>query len=413
MSESGSSRLFGMQPEQGRWIFIVLGSFINLCLGSVYSYSIFRKPLEELFSVGATQSGLPYVLVLAFFALLMPVTGGFLEKLGPRTISIIGGAFVGAGWMLSRWAPGIGVLALTYGVITGAGVGIAYGGPITTATRWFPDKKGLAVGLSLAGFGVSAMITAPLMRMSIEKQGPLQTFLIFGIIFGALIILCSLLLKFPADGWSPAGWTPPVNQGGTAAQMKPWEMVKTKQFYGLWISYIIGTLAGLMAIGIASPVGQEVIQLNSATAASLVSVFAIFNGVGRPLFGWLTDRITPRNAAVLSFIIIFMASVGMLFAGASSTALYVACFCGFWLALGGWLAIAPASTATFFGSKFYSKNYGFVFTAYGIGAVIGTLMSARLRDMLGSYVYAFYPTAALAVVGIFLSIFLLKTPDKQ
>jgi MFS transporter, OFA family, oxalate/formate antiporter len=190
-------------------------------------------------------------------------------------------------------------------------------------------------------------------------------------------------------------------------------MIKSSTFYGLWSCYIIGTFSGLMAIGISSPVGQEIIKLNAATAAIFVSLFAIFNGIGRPLFGWLTDRHTPQITAIISFIIIFLASLGMLTAGESDIWLYAICFCGFWLTLGGWLALAPAATAMFFGMKDYSKKYGIVYTAYGVGAIFGTILSGRLRDIFGSYTYTFIPNAILAIIGILIAIFLLKHPQHK
>ncbi|MFH1774729.1 MAG: OFA family MFS transporter [Methanobacteriota archaeon] len=402
-------KVFGMPAEKGRWIFVAIGLIINLCLGSVYSWSVFRKPLEQIFNVGATESGLPFMFFLAFFAILMPFAGGLLDKYGPRIITILGGALVGIGWISTSFASGITMSTISYGLIAGGGVGVVYGAPIALSTRWFPDKKGLAVGLTIMGFGLSPFITAPLARMLIDLYGPLQTFGILGALFLILIILLAMPLKFPPPDWKPTGWTP--SEAATSiVDLETSKMLKTSTFYGLWSCYVIGTLSGLMAIGISSSVGQEIIKLDPATAAIAISVFAVFNGIGRPLFGWLTDRLTPRCSAIISFILIFLASIGMLNAGETEIVLYMLCFCCFWLCLGGWLAIAPTSTATFFGTKHHGKNYGVTFTAYGVGAISGTLISGRLRDIFGSYIYAFYPTAALAIIGIAIAIFLLKQP---
>jgi MFS family permease len=402
-------KVFGLPAEKGRWIFVAIGLIINLCLGSVYSWSVFRKPIEQIFAIGATESGLPYMFFLAFFAILMPIAGGFLDKYGPRIITILGGVLVGLGWILASFASDIMTLTISYGLIAGGGVGVVYGGPIALATRWFPDKKGLAVGLTIVGFGLSPFITAPLAKMLIDIYGPLHTFGILGALFLTLIILLAIPLKFPPPQWKPPGWKP-SEVAATVVGIDTSKMLKTSTFYGLWFCYIIGTLSGLMAIAISSPVGQEIIKLTPATAAIAVSVFAVFNGIGRPMFGWLTDRFNPRYSAIISFVIIFLASIGMLTAGESDMVLYMLCFCCFWLCLGGWLAIAPTSTATFFGAKHYSKNYGVTFTAYGVGAILGTLISGRVRDMFGSYSYTFYPTAALAIIGIAIAIFLLKPP---
>jgi MFS family permease len=191
-------------------------------------------------------------------------------------------------------------------------------------------------------------------------------------------------------------------------------MVRTRGFWGLWLGFFIGTLAGLMAIGISSPTGQEVFKLSAATAAALVGVFAIFNGIGRPIFGYLVDRTGPRNTAITSFVIIAVAAAMLGFGAApGATAIYVIGFCALWLCLGGWLAIAPACTAAFCGTKYYGPNYGLVFTAYGAGAIIGNLLAGRLRDVVGSYVAVFYPVAALAVVGIVIAFVLIRPPRQQ
>jgi MFS family permease len=188
-------------------------------------------------------------------------------------------------------------------------------------------------------------------------------------------------------------------------------MFKTSSFWALFLCFIFGATAGLMAIGIASPVGTEIIGISSGLAATLTSVFAIFNFGGRPIFGWLTDRITPSRAAMVSFILIALGSLGMwLLAGNGTTAIYIISFALLWMALGGWLAIAPTATATFFGPVNNSSNYGIVFIAYGLGAIIGNLVSGRVKDLFGSYDTAFIVTLIMAVVGLVLALIMLKAP---
>jgi len=233
--------------------------------------------------------------------------GRIMERIGPRLLALGGGLIVGLGWILSSFATSIWMLVLTYGVIAGSGVGLVYGCPVAMRARWFPDRKGLAVGLMLAGFGGSA---------------------------GA------------ADG-----------------DIDGARMLKTHTFWGLFLCYTIGCLAGLMAIGISKPVGSDLIKIASGTATSLVGVFALFNAVGRPLFGWL--------------------------------------------------AIAPAATATFFGMTHSSRNYGTVFFAYGLGAILGGIISGHAQDWFGSYTYAFVPTATLAAVGIAIALVFLDRPTAR
>lgn len=411
---SEDTKVFGMSANAGRWIFVVLGIIINMCLGAVYAYSVFKKPLETLFNATATQGNLPFMVFLAMFALFTFFSGRFIDKMGPRKVMMVGGIVVGLGWILTKFAGSMTMVVVTYGIIGGAGVGIVYGGPVSVATKWFPDKKGLAVGLSLLGFGASAFVTAPLAKNLIASSGPLNTFGMMGIGFLIVTVILSMFMRFPEAGWKPAGWNPPQPAGGSGATaFTSGQMLGTASFYGLWLCYILGATAGLMAIGISATVGREVIGLDVGTSAFLVSIFAIFNGIGRPIFGALSDKITPKGAAILSFVIIAVASFMMLGAGQGSTVLYAVAFSGFWLCLGGWLAIGPAATATFFGLEGYAQKYGIVFSAYGLGAIIGGIISGMAKDVFGSYLKAFIPTAGMAILGIIIALILLKPPKRS
>ena len=417
-STTGSidATLFGMPVRTGRWVFVLAGMLMNVCLGTVYAWSVFRAPVAKLFStadapITAKQTLWPFMLFLAFFTVLMPISGRIVQKVHPRTVSLVGSLIVAAGWILSGSATGMTWLYLTYGVLAGTGVGIVYGIPIAVVTRWFPDIKGLAVGLTVLGFGVSALVMAPLAQALIETKGILNTFSILGIAFLIALVLTSLVLQFPPAGWRPADW-----QGAAAAASErnytAAEMLRTSSCLGLWLCFIIGSLSGLMAIGISSNVGQEIIKLKPATAAGLVSFFALFNGGGRPLFGWLTDAIGHSKAAALSLLLVVLASGGMLLAGEGSVVLYAACFAAFWMGLGSWLAIAPTAVATYFGPKNYATNYGIVFSAYGIGAILASLTAGFAKDIFGSYTRAFHVSGSLATVGVIIALTLMKQPKK-
>jgi MFS family permease len=410
-----NDKILGMDAEKGRWVLVILGMIINLCLGSVYAWSVFVGPLTNYFTkdlgqtVTASEILLPFSVFLAFFAIAMPFTGKYIEKYGPRNITIAGGCLTGLGWLLSSFAGSVQLLYLFYGVIAGVGVGIAYGVPIAVSARWFPDRRGLAVGLTVLGFGFSAVLTANIAGYLIGASGVMNTFRVFGIAFIILITLLSLPLKFPAAGWKPSGWTPPAPTPGQAVTCEHTreQMLKSSTFYGLWACYFIGCLAGLMAIGIAKPVGVDV-GVEAGLATMLVGVFAVFNGFGRPVFGTLTDKLTPRNTAMVSFVLIALAS--LLIWQMPTVPVYILVFVVLWGCLGGWLAIAPTATASYFGTCDYPRCYGVMFLAYGAGGIVGPQLAGFIKTSTGSYMGVFPYVLALAVVGIVIAFTLMKPP---
>ena len=413
---SDTQRIFCMPAEKGRWGLIVLGLVTNLCLGSIYSWSIFVAPLAAHFTatlgreVTTGEVLLPFSVFLAFFAIAMPLAGKYIERYGPRTVTIAGGLLTGLGWLLASTATSIEALYIVYGVIGGIGVGIAYGAPVAVAARWFPDRRGLAVGLALLGFGVSAVITANAAGALITAYGVMTTFAIFGVVLAAVLVLAALPLRFPPAGWRPAGWSPPAPGMGTApvCECDRRAMLRTGTFYGLFICYFIGCLAGLTAISIAKPVGTELAGIDAGLATLLVGFFAIFNGGGRPAFGDLADRISPQKAAMLTFALIAAASV--LIWLAPGVPAYVVSFAVLWGCLGGWLAIAPAATASYFGTCDYPRCYGVVFLAYGAGAIAGPQLAGFVRTATGTYLGVFPLVAVLAAVGFAVAWLLMRPP---
>jgi MFS transporter, OFA family, oxalate/formate antiporter len=400
--------LFGMPADKGRWLLVPLGLTVLLCLGTVYSWSIFRKPLEASLNLNATESLLPFTVLLVVAASLMPITGFYIDRFDARAVTAIGGVITGVGYLLSSLSNNIFLLVMTYGIIAGTGVGIVYGAPLAVAAKWFPDQKGLAVGLTVIGFGLSPLATAPLADLLIDTYGVKSTFVILGIAFIAIILAISTTLKNPPTNWKPLGWNPPIFSKVDDYTIKRRSILQTKTFYGLWVCYAIGTFVGLGSIGIASSLAQEIIGLDKSTAAKTVSLFAVFNGAGRPFFGWLTDRTNPKFAAIITYVLIIIGSILMLSAREGSVATYLVAFSLFTFSLGGWLALAPTSTLIFFNLENYAKNYGMIFTAFGVGALTGTLIAGSIRDLLGSYTAFFYPTGSLAIIGILIAVFTIE-----
>ena len=410
-------RLYGMKAEKGRWLLILTGMLINLCLGSIYSWSVFVTPLSNYFQVEFGQQIspaailLPFSIFLACFALAMPPAGRLIETWGPRKTTIFGGFLTGCGWLLASFAPSVTILSIVYGIIGGVGVGITYGVPIAVAARWFPDRRGLAVGCTVLGFGFSAFITAQVADFLISSFGVPATFQIFGVVFLVLITILALPLSFPPTGWHPSGMKKISTTSSSDNNLTRSQMVRTPTFYGLWICYFLGCLAGLMAISIAKPVGIEDAGIAPALATTLVGFFAIFNGGGRPVFGALTDHLNPKNTAMLSFALIGIASLGIWLY--PSPVVYIAAFAILWGCLGGWLAIAPAATAQFFGTNDYPRCYGLIFLAYGAGALAGPQMAGYVRNASGSYLGIFPVILVLAIIGFVVASIFLRMPGTK
>jgi MFS family permease len=388
-----------------KWLYVFLGLVIMMMLGTVYSWSVFRLPVEELYNVGSAQSGLPYMTALLFYSLFMFFTGRYFKSWSPRATILVGSLLVSIGWILSAFAPNIQVLTVTYGVISGAGVGIAYGAPLAVVTRWFPEKKGLVIGMVLLGFGLSPLLTAPLARTLVEQYGVTKTFLVLGVVFGMLLPLFSMPFKYPERESVESGDSSEKN--ADTRDVTSAEMMKSANFKGLYFNFIIGTMIGLMMIGLTNSIGIELIGMAQKDVVLFISVFAVFNGIGRPVFGWLTDRLSARTAMLLSYAQIITAAGLMLWAKNGSVGLFAAAFSIFWFNVGGWLAIAPTATNNLYGPKHYSQNYGIVFTAYGIGAVLGVSSSGVLLDTFQNYDYIFYLVIASCLMGSLLTLMLL------
>jgi OFA family oxalate/formate antiporter-like MFS transporter len=241
-------KLFGMPAESGRWVLVIVGMIVQLCLGAVYAYGALRGSIEAYFkTLGLTPTAMdmtwPFIVFLAVFALTMPMAGPYIQKMGPKKVCMVGGALCGLGWIAASFASSPAALILLYGVIGGLGVGIAYGCPITTSAQWFPDKRGLAVGTTVLGFGLSSALVSYSTKYMLGTNLAIMDILkIFGVAFLIITVVFSLFLVFPPAGWKPSGWTPPAPKPGAAvkADFMRNEMTKTGTFKGLWLCYTIG-----------------------------------------------------------------------------------------------------------------------------------------------------------------------------
>jgi MFS family permease len=357
---------------------------------------------------------MPFSLYLVIFAITMAVLSGeLIDKFGIRYSAVIGCILLGLGWFFSSMVTTPTMLVISYGLIGGIGSGITYGVTLTIVNQWFPDRQGFAVGIAVFGNGISALVTANLAGYLIETHGITSMFRIFGIAIILITVSLAFFLSSPPEGWKPEKGSPSVS--GTPNYVKDKctrsDMVKTPIFYGLWICYLIGSICGLMAVSISQPFGTESVFIDAGLATILVSIFAISNAIGRPFFGYLADKLNPRNIAMIMFFLITLASIAI---GYSPTTLvYCFAFIIFWLCLGGWVAFAPAATSYYFGNYDYTRCNGIIMLAYGIGGFIGPQLAGFIRTSSGNYLGIFPYVFLLAIIGFFVALILLKQQNER
>lgn len=402
-----------MATKFPRAAFLLLGFVMNVMLGTAYAWSVFTLPLKT-YGADSFTSMLPFALALAMFSIGMIFAGRLVDRQGPRRVAILGGLLLGGGYILSFLMDKTGypmpTLTATYGIVAGLGLGFSYSPPIAVAVRWYPVRKGLASGLVVMGFGLSALFTAPLATYLIGAYGVPMTFLILGVLFMAVLVTLGALLTFPS-----ADWAPPAEVVTTAAQTrrtwKPVEEVPTRDmlhrstFWSAWILYTLGTAGGFMIIGNAKPIAQQVGGVTDAIlATAAVQVLAVFNSLGRPLFGRAADVWTPNRALVVMYVVL-LGTMGLLsLAGGNG---WVPLYAGIALTgmvFGGFLAVMPALSTLFFGAKHQAANYGMLFTGYGLGAIVALFAGGWIRNDLGSYVYTFYAGIVLSLAGLVLAL---------
>lgn len=387
-----------------------------LCIGNVYAWSVFRKPLEAAYGWTAAEATMPFQISIAVFAIAMIFAGKWQDRSGPRPVAVTGGILIGLGFVLSGlFGHTLTGLCVSFGVIAGIGMGGAYVTPLATTIKWWADKRGLMTGIVVMGMGAGSIIGGIGGPLLIARVGPLNTFIIFGICFGIVITVCGAFLKNPPKGYHTPGWTPtPVADGAQRVyrhQYLPSEMMRTLSFYLVWGSFLIGSGVGLMVISQVSPIGQEMAGLSPLVAGGAVTILAIFNGLGRPSFGAISDRLGRKNSVLLAFTIELVALV-LVLPNATSFPMYALGVSLVGFSYGGFLALMPAITADYWGSKNIGNNYAWVYCAWGAAGVLGPVVGVEVREATGAWNNAFYILAAACVLGMILTA-LTKQPSTE
>lgn len=417
-----------MNRRMRGWSVTLAGTGINLALGVLYTWSVFAAALTDQLHWTKTAASLPYTLACAMFALMMVPAGRLQDRYGPRWIAALGGIFAGGGLILSSFTQSLSVLIITFGVIAGIGIGLGYSAATPAAVKWFPaQKKGLISGIVVAGFGLASLYIAPMTNHFIKTLGIEGAFRIEGIMFLIAIIAFSQVLAVPLEpvqtlddsstlNKSSLGLSTPL-QDVSSSRKHPvllktdfsWQaMLQSSRFYLLWVMFASGATAGLMIIGQLSSIAK--VQAGISWGYAMVALLALFNAGGRILAGWLSDHIgrawTMRLFFLLQAANMFSFSLyrtpELIALGASLTG----------LGYGSLLSLFPSATYDFFGTKNGGVNYGLVFTAWGVGGVIGPLMAGAVVDATKNYSLAYLISALLCLLASLLT-FLLKKPQES
>lgn len=380
-----------------RFLVVIGAVLIQVCLGAIYSWSLYNQPLADKFGWEKGAIVMAYSIAIFVFAATTIVSGRLYDRVGPKIVAAIGGVLYGAGMVLSAFATELWQLYITYGVIAGMGVGFAYVSPLTTCVKWFPKHKGFITGIAVGAFGSGSMIFKNLIEAFLSGFGVSDTFIYLGIIFAALVLIGAALLKLPeAEGHQAVA-------RGPFDHMTLSHMLKTKRFYYLWVMYLLASMPGLLVIGLAKDIGVDVVGLTTATAATAVTVIALFNAGGRLIWGTLSDRLGRVRMVVAMFVLTTLSLLVMAFIPLN-TALYFICLIGIAFSFGGFLAVFPAITADFFGLKHLGANYGIIFQGYGVAAIVGPLV----KSVAGGYGQTFFIAALFGALGLGLTVVLKR-----
>ena len=384
---------------------LVAGFCINLCMGILYAWSVFKKALVVDLGWSNADASLPYTVAIITFALSLLVAGILQDRMGPRRVLILGTVMVGLGMIVSSFATTPMMLVLTFGVMTGSGIGFGYACLSPSAMKWFhPSKKGLVNGLIAAGFGLAAVYLAPLTSTLIAEYGINTSFLVLGI----AVLVIAVPLAFTINN-PPAGYVPEAPAGYKSTSTKPadinWRgMLKTPQFYSLWVMFAFASAAGLMIIGNITSIAAT--QADITDAAYLVVILAIFNSGGRVAAGILSDKIGGVKTLMIAFV---MQGINMvMFATFDSefTLIIGAAVAG--VGYGTLLAVFPSIIADFYGLKNYGANYGVLYTAWGVSGFIGPVVAAFAVDTTGTYTLAYTVCSVMIAVALVLSVITKK-----
>ena len=399
-----------------RWLVVVGGVLMNLALGVIYAWSVFVAPFDADFGWTRTQVSVVFTIAILSIGSWFVVAGFLQDRFGPRRVAAAGGILYALGFFLASQTESLVWLYVTFGALAGAGNGFGYAIPIPVVSKWFPDRRGLAIGLVVGGYGAGSGIYGPLAReVLIPAYGWQGTMQISGAVFLVMTLAAAWLLRNPPEGYRPPTAAPAPAAGAAPPAAAPAgrdfatrEMVRTPTFYLLWIAYCLGSAAGLMVISQLVPVG-EAAGLGAAAGLGL-TIGAIGNTGGRVLSGWMSDTFGRLNTLRL-MVLVSAAALPVFYSFAGQVVLFYLLLVVIYYCYGTLLSVFASTCADFYGTRHMGVNYGLLFSAWGVAGIVGPVIAGRVFDATGDYRQAFFIAAGLAVVAL-VSLGLARPPGR-
>jgi OFA family oxalate/formate antiporter-like MFS transporter len=387
--------------EGKRWGIALAGILMQIALGAVYAWSVFRTPLVKQFHWTISQVTFTFTICIFVLGVMAFLGGLWLNKSGPRPVALTAGLLYGLGVFLACFsAHKLWWLYLTYGIIGGTGLGFGYIVPIAVLVKWFPDKRGLITGVAVGGFGAGALVTAPVATRLIQSVGVLPTFAYLGVAYFIVVTAAGWFMQNPPAGYTPPGWTPSETQvkQRVLEDYTLGRALGTWQWWALWLALFLNTTAGISVISQESPMFQEIAKVTAIVAAGMVGIASIGNAVGRVFWAWVSDGITRR----WTFVVMYLCQVGLFWVMpniADPSLLTVLTFI-ILMCYGGGFGTMPAFAADYFGAKNIGPIYGLMLTAWGFASAFGPLLIAHLRQSGTSFAYGLHVIAVILLVSI-------------
>ena len=400
-----------MEVKKNRWLIALAAVGIHISIGSVYAWSVFTGPLQESIGWSLSDVSFTFSLAILFLGLSAAFMGHFVEKYGPRASGLVSTSFFALGMATAGYAvqiESLWMLYLGYGVFGGIGLGIGYITPVSTLVKWFPDRRGMATGLAIMGFGFAAMIASPAMEFLMNEFSIAATFYILAVIYFIVMLASSLYLERPPEGFVPAGMRDgddsPKEVKKDYVQLTANEAIKTKRFYFLWIMLFINITCGIAILAVASPMAQEITGVTVAAAALIVGVMGVFNGAGRLIWASISDYIGRPNVYTIFFaiqIVVFavLPAVTNEYLFAILLFIMISCY-------GGGFASIPAYIGDIFGTKQLGAIHGYILTAWAAAGLVGPFIVAEIYEATASYTLTLYIFTAMFVVALIISLWI-------